>query len=261
MSNDLIKKEDNDLLEQEDVSYYGRYLRRARGCAVCIRKNHMEINLKRAKQYMTIQEISEEENLGMDILNMHFRNHFIISTNIQKMLDLKESTDRESQGIVARILDGEIDLFQGSQGVLDSKAQRLAIIHGRIKELAEIQETQGLEAEEQQEFYQLNKLAEEAENSVVKTYQIIDKKLFPVNREDLSNAILSYKLNVLNKVLDAIQVEFMQYEQDPTSAPLIQKIRVGLSKRFNFLESTILQSGGIIQVPKETKETDGDIEI
>ena len=258
MSNDIIKKENYNVVAEEDISYYGKYLRRAKGCAVCLRTSHMDINLKRAKQHMTIQEISDEENLGKDILNMHFRNHFIIATDIQRILDLKENTGRESLGIISKILDGEIDLFHGVQGIQESKMQRLAVIHNRIKELADLQEQQPLEDIELQEFYQLNKLAEESENSMAKLYQITDKKFFPSNREDLSNAILSYKLNVLNKILDAIQVEFMQYEKDPIYAPLIQQIRVGLSKRFNFLESTIMQSGGVIQLPKEEKDPNDD---
>jgi len=104
-----------------------------------------------------------------------------------------------------------------------------------------------------QEFFQMNKLAEEVENSILKTWQIIDKKLFPISREDLSNAILSYKLGVLSKILDDIQIVFVEFEKNSYYTDLIKNLRTALSERFNFLEDSILKSGGILQSVERVK--------
>lgn len=254
MSTEIIKK-GNTAIEPivESTDYYGKYLRKSRGCSICIRKDHMEINLLRARDHMTIEDISTSKGVSMDTLRTHFNNHFILSNNIKIIINLKENTSQESTELVTAILDGNVDLYAGSKGVLESKGQRLGPVQQRIKELHDYQELRLLEEQELIELIQFHKLAEDIENSILKTYQIIDKKLFPINREDLSTAILSYKLGVLSKLLDDIQLVFLQFEKNPLYTELVKNLRVALSERFNFLEDSILKSGGIIK-PAESME-------
>jgi hypothetical protein len=237
----------------ENMDYFGKYVKKSRGCFICSGKNHMTINLMRARDHLPLSVISENTDISMDMLNLHFNNHFLISSNIQKILNIKENTNQESRELVRSILEGNIDLFAGAQGVLEAKGQRLHFIQQRIKELSDIQEMRILEDIEIQEFFQMNKLAEEVENSILKTWQIIDKKLFPISRDDLSNAILSYKLGVLSKLLDDIQIVFIEFEKDPRYTELVRTLRTALSARFNFLEDSILKSGGIIQAVEKVK--------
>ena len=237
----------------ENTDYFGKYVKKSRGCFICSGQNHMTINLMRARDHIPLSIISENTDISMDMLNLHFNNHFLISSNIQKILNIKENTNQESRELVRSILEGNIDLFAGAQGVLEAKGQRLHFIQQRIKELSDIQETRILEDIEIQEFFQMNKLAEEVENSILKTWQIIDKKLFPISRDDLSNAILSYKLGVLSKILDDIQIVFIEFEKDPRYTELVRTLRSSLSARFNFLEDSILKSGGIIQSVDKVK--------
>jgi len=240
-------------IEPDKMDYYGKYIKKSRACIVCTRRDHMEINMMRAKKHLPLSDISYNVNISVDNLTTHFNNHYIISSSVQKIINIKEDTNQESRELVASILEGNIDLFAGAQGVLEAKGQRLHFIQNRIKELSDHQETRILEDIEIQEFFQMNKLAEEVENSILKTWQIIDKRLFPISRDDLSNAILSYKLGVLSKILDDIQIVFVDFEKNPAYANLIQNLRISLSEKFNFLEDSILKSGGVIQGTEKAK--------
>ena len=101
----------------------------------------------------------------------------------------------------------------------------------------------------------LNKLAEDIENSIMKVYQIIDKKLFPANQEDLAKAVLSYKLSILSKFVDNIITVFLEFENDPKYTELIQQLRMALSKKISILESAILKSGGVMKDIDESDES------
>ncbi len=292
----------------ENTDYFGKYIKKSRACLICTRKDHMDINFMRSREHVPLKTISENINISMEMLEIHFNNHFIISPNIQKIINIKENTSQESRELVALILEGNVDLFAGAQGVLAAKGQRLHFIQQKIKELSDAQELRAVvintlrEKENQlltkieqtkkdqlseyiqnyeeilrvldneirnigvelsvisdqdykdiQEFFQMNKLAEEVENSILKTWQIIDKKLFPISREDLSNAILSYKLGVLSKILDDIQIVFVEFEKNSYYVDLIKNLRTALSERFNFLEDSILKSGGILQSVERVK--------
>ena len=85
-----------------------------------------------------------------------------------------------------------------------------------------------------------------------------------MSREDLSNAILSYKLGILSKLLDDIQVVFIQFEKNPVYNSLVRNLRQALSERFNLLEDNILKSGGVLNrtttIDAEVK-TDSEKEI
>ncbi|HRZ18480.1 MAG TPA: hypothetical protein P5136_00245 [Methanofastidiosum sp.] len=235
----------------ENTDYFGKYVKKSRACSICIRQDHMEINLMRARDHMKLSDIATNKTVSMDMLNLHFNNHFIISDNIQKILNILENSSKESNELVNAILEGNADLYAGAQGVLEAKGQRLHMVQQRIKELSDYQESRVLEDSEMIEFIKLNQVAEDIENSILKTYQIIDKKLFPMSREELSNAILSYKYGILKKMLDDIQIVFLEFEKNDYYAPLIKNLRISLSERFNLLEDSILKSGGVIQKSNE----------
>jgi hypothetical protein len=233
----------------ENLEYYGKYIKRSRACSICVRADHMDINLLRARDHKKLTEISVDKELSMDMLTLHFNNHFLLSDNIKTILNIKENTSQESNEIITSILEGNIDLHTAIQAVLESKAQRLHQMRQRIKELSDNQEARSLAVEETQELLQLNKLAEYTENSITKTYKIIRDNLLNMSKEDMENSILSYKYDILKKMIDNVQMVFVEYERDETYAPLVRKMRLSLSERFNLLEETILRTGGVLKKP------------
>jgi len=250
MSDNLPKKYEDAptavAISSVEDPQYGKYIRRSKICSVCNRSNHMEINLLRARQHMTLSDIATQEGFDMKILKLHFDNHFILLPNVQKIIDLKENTSREARDLVAGILDGSVDLYSTGKAVLQSKIQRLYPITQRLKKFADMEEDDAtpLEEIEIQEKIQLHKLATDIENDILKTEQVLDKKVFG-SREELSNAMLSYKHDFVSKILDAVKVELMRLENDPADAPTVNKLKHALAQRFNMIEELIFQSGGL----------------
>jgi len=234
-------------IQEEDTATYGRVLKRSTICTVCNHPQYREINLMRARDHMPLDEISRLMLVSVDALRIHFKNHYMISESNSRIIALREDASPEANELVRKIFDKEIDLFSGAQSVLESKAERLNAIRSRMQLLTDRQEIDALDDIETAEFISLNKLAEETENSVLKAYQIIDKKLFPMKKEELSNAILQYKLNILSKMLDQIQIVFLEFESNAQFKPLIDELRRALASRFNQIEDEILKSGGIMQ--------------
>jgi len=234
------------IIKEEDSAYYGKYTKKSGICPICTHTNHMRMNLMRARDHMALEDISFKVNISVDTIDKHFRNHFIISKSCKKILALKEEGSDEANDLVSSIMEGEVDLYGGARGVLDAKSQRLNIVKERIKKISDLQETEQAEDFNVQELVQLHKVAEDLENSILKTYQIIDKKLFPVSKSELSNAVLQYKLSTLSKLLDNIQAVFLEFENKPEYSNLISELRIELSKRFNIMEEAILKSGGIM---------------
>jgi len=230
-------------------SSYGKYAKRSRVCPVCLRHDHMEINRMRACEYKTLGQIAAEKSISPKEIGNHFRNHFVISKNNQDIINLREDTNQEANEIITKIFDGDIDLYGGATSVLESKAQRLKPILNRIGQLEDNREAEldGLEDIETQELIMLEKLAEEIENSIMKVYQIIDKKVFPTNKEDIAKAVLSYKHSVLRKFVDNIIIVLMDFEKQPEYRDLVQQIRVALSQRVSYLEASILKTGGVMK--------------
>lgn len=226
---------------------FGRYVKKSRLCPVCIRRDHMEINYLRARDHLSYSDISMQKQVTIDALDIHFRNHFVISKNNQQLLDLRENSSQEASDIIQRILEGEVDLFGGAQSVLQSKVQRLADIKNRLKFLSDQQEIDNLDDVEKQEYILLHKLAEGIENSIMNVHQILDKKLFPSNKEELAKSVLSYKLSVLSKFVDDIVIVLLEFEKNPEYRELVQNIRRVLSTRVSSLETAILRSGGEIK--------------
>jgi len=226
---------------------FGKYIKKSRICPICIRHDHMEVNQLRARDHLTYHEIVSAKNVTIDALRLHFKSHFIISKNNQQLLDLKENSSEESNEIVQRILEGEVDFFGGAMSVLQSKIQRLKPIQDRISTLSDDQEIDNLDDIEKQEYILLNKLAEGIENSIMNVHQLMDKKLFPSDKEDLAKATLSYKLSVLSKFVDDIVIVLLEFEKNPQYTELVRQIRRALSQRVSALETLILKSGGEIK--------------
>jgi len=226
---------------------FGKYVKKSRICPICIRNDHMEINQLRAREHLSYHDIASQKQVTIDALNIHFKSHFIISKNNQQLIDLRENSSQESNEIIQRILEGEVDFFGGAQSVLQSKIQRLSPIQSRINYLADQQEIDNLDDVEKQEYILLNKLAENIENSIMEIHTQIDKKVFPSNKEEIAKATLSYKLSVLSKFVDDIVVTLIEFEKNPQYTDLVHDIRRALSQRVSALETLILRSGGEIR--------------
>lgn len=250
MTKDLVPTQQDIVTQpkqiQEQYEQFGKVIRRSTLCPVCMHPDHMEINLMRARDHEPCERIANLKYVPVDALEAHFRSHFQISSANRKILAIKEDGSPEAIEIVEKIMEGDFDLFAGTEGVLDNKAKRLLIVTNRIKALANELEVDGLDPINTQEFIHQNKLAEDIENSILKTYKLIDKKLFPVRKEELANAIISFKLNILLKVLNQVQLVLIQFEKEPEYAPLIRELRSELSVRFNSLEEEVLKSGGML---------------
>jgi len=246
MSNDTsLAVVNNAVIVSEALeTSFGKYVKKSRICNICIRNDAMEINQLRARDHMSYHDISAQKQVTIDALTVHFKNHFIISKNNQQLIDLRENSSQESNEIVQRILEGEIDFFGGAQSVLLSKIQRLSPIQNRLNHLSDQQEIDNLDDIEKQEYILLNKLAEGIENSIMTVHQIMDKKLFPSNKEELAKATLSYKLSVLSKFVDDIVTVLLEFEKNPEYQELVHQIRQALSQRVSAIETIILKSGG-----------------
>lgn len=253
MSNDLIKSDSTSIsLVSEE---YGHYVKRSTLCPICRRSDHNQINLARARDHVKIYDMCKTFSVQPEALKAHFTNHFIVSPRNQKVLDLLEDDSSEAKELVTKILEGNIDLMEGAEGVLKSKGQRLHIMTQRIKELSDKQEIGSLEDIEVQELVQLHKITNDLEDSIMKVYAIVDKKLFPFKKEELGNAVAQYKLSVLSKLLDKIQIVFLEFEgKSDTYSQMISEMRVVLARHFNDIEDTIVKAGGIIQ-PLDKEES------
>lgn len=231
-----------------DVNNYGKQVKRSTLCSICLREDMNEINLMRARDHLSYDEIiAIKEDVTLEALKIHFKNHFHISANNRRILEIKENTSPEANELIHKIFDKELDVFSGIQSVLESKAERLLPIRERMRYLTDKQEIDALDDVEIAELIQLNKLAEDIENSIIKTWQIMDKKLFPIDKKDRENAILQYKLDILKGILDRFQFVFNNYEKIPQYTELIQQLRIALAEEINSIEDEILKSGGILQ--------------
>lgn len=239
----------------QNPDQYGKKLKHSRLCPICTHSDKVEIHLLRARDHLTYQQISDLKNVRVAALRIHFENHFIVSTTNAQVLAVKEEGSKEANELIEKILEGELDLFSGVRGVLEAKAQRYSIVKRRILELSNSIETNSLEEFETAEFINLNKLAENIENSILKAYQIADKQLIPYNSEERANAILSYKLKVLGKMLDQIQITLIEFERRSEYSNLINDLRVALASRFNQIEDEIVKSGGVVQPAAQITNT------
>jgi hypothetical protein len=227
-------------------SVYGEYVRKSSICPVCTHKDHMDINLMRSRDHATIRNIALHYKITEENLTKHFKAHYLISPENVKLITLKEGQFDASNQIIDRILDGEVDIFSGARSVLESKAQRLNTIKTRFNVLSDKQDIDILTDEEKTEFILLSKEATKLENNIMEIYQILDKKLFPTSQQELSNAVLMFKLKILKKIVDNIILVLHEFEKDPTFYEIVQVMREALAPRINIIESDILKSGGVL---------------
>lgn len=218
----------------------------------------MEINLLRARDKVSLQEISTQTQFTIDTLEKHFKNHWLIAPKEKKILDLMENSSEEANLLVERIMEGDADIFSGSQAVLESKIQRLHPIQQRLKVLSDKLECDALDDTEKQEYILLHRLANDIENSITKIQQIIHEQLFPVKREELSRAILNYKLSVLQKLIDQIILVFLEFESKPEYKVLIADLRLELAQRINAIEENILRSGTLLTLSSNSPVDSSD---
>jgi hypothetical protein len=239
-------------IPEDDSDLYGKYTRKSRACSICTDPSHMEINMLRAKQHMSLDDISKLKGISLNMLQTHFDSHFILFPSVAKLINLKESNTAESQAIITSILEGNLDIYAGASGVLESEGMRLKMLQDRLKELRDYQESRILSNDETIEYNQLHILLLKTENQIVKHYQVIRDNLYPLNSKDgLANAFLSFKIDALEKMINDVQLELLEYEKDPKYTDLIRQLRYTLSKRFNYLEEGILKSGGVLERPVE----------
>jgi len=228
---------------------YGYYVTQPPICPICNKSNHMEINLLRARDHLSYEQIARTVKLSgvnPDTLRTHFRGHFIISSAQKKMLELKEDASPESLEIIHKVFEGDIDIFSASMSILQSQAKRLSAVTQRLDFLNAHMEIDSVDDIDKQEFIQLNRVASDIENSMERVYSIMDKKLFPASKDELSNAILQYKLGVLGKIIDMIQLCLIELERDPQFTAAIHRIRQLLSEKIGNVEDEILKSGGLM---------------
>lgn len=238
------------------IDSYGEYIRRSTLCDICRHRDHVEINLLRARDHLSIQEIADRINAQEELVEKHFKYHYKISRANRQIIKLSESPVTQANELVEKIMDGDIDIFSAAEGVLASKGKRLDVIFGRLEDLSdEMEADRGLPEFETGEFIQFNKLATEIENDILDTYKVINKHVFPYKKEELKNAVLSYKLNILTKMMEQIQLTLFEFERRPEFADLIKEFRSVLAHRINKLEDEILKSGGIMRNTTETDET------
>lgn len=244
----MSKDASTALIAKKDA--YGFYLTHSHLCNVCNAKNHMEINLLRARDHLSYKEIVtrlKQPGISEDILKKHFTHHYIISTSQSKILSLTEEGSSEALAIVTKIFEGNLDVFTAGHAILESKAGRLQPITSRIQFLSAHLEDDSADDTDKQEYIQLNRIATDIEDSMAKIYFAMTKNLFPASKEEMSNAILRYKLEILSKIIDQIQFILLELENDPVMGILVQRIRFELAQKIGSIEDEIIKAGGIIK--------------
>jgi hypothetical protein len=250
---DVIVASIHTVVPTEVDRQYGRLIKRSSLCVVCQRIDHREINLMRARDHNTLGEIELEKQIPKRELRRHFENHFILTESNQEIINLRENTDSEKREIITKAFEGNLDVIEGASSILKSMAERLSMLRNRMRTLSDGLETETLDNkvldnDDRNEFLDLNRECTKIEKEMLKAYEVIDKKLFPPNKEDLYDAVLSYKLDILSKMLDQIWIEFSEFERKSEAHfMLIQELKEQLAIRFNRLEDEILKSGGILR--------------
>lgn len=237
-------------ISENEFKKYGKILTRSHLCSICTSKYLDQINLLRARDHKTYEEIVniiQAPGITVDKLKKHFKNHFHINKTHSDIISLKEESSPESLEIVEKVLEGEIDIFSAGNALLDIKTKRLNFMMNRIEFLNAHLEEDSADDVDKQEFVSLNKSATELETSITKLLVILDKKLFPSTQEDLSNAVLQYKLKVLSKIIDNIQLTLIELEKNSEYYHVIQEVRKVLASKIGSIEDEILKSGGVMK--------------
>lgn len=254
---DLVPVLENSIVEAdivEDLNQYGKVHKRSRLCPVCVRPDHMDINLARARDHLSIEDIVYRFNVSEEALKIHFGNHFYISRNSRRIIELRERVPTEANEFVDRMLEGDLDFFCAMEAVLKSKAKRINVISQRLDVLTDDQEVDNLSQFETGEFIQLNKLLNDLENDAIKVQELMLKKFFPGGKQEMNNAIMAFKYSVLTSMLNSIQLTLNEFEQNSEDAPVIRRLRSALADKINRIEEEILRSSGIRSLNGENNE-------
>jgi hypothetical protein len=243
-------------ITEAPIERYGKYIRRSRLCTICNHPHHMDINLMRARDHLSLDEISNRMRVAPEGLDIHFKNHYILSRQSKNILALREEGAVEENELFGKIIESDSDFFSILQSIQDAKARRWNMIQRRIDSLRDEQEVDGLDQFSTSEFVQLCKLVKDEENDIAKFQELIDKKLMPVNKEERVKAVLSWKYKTMSWVVDRIQIRFNEIELKPeyitTNKALIGELRRLLAMDFNEIEDEILKSGGILRPAEDT---------
>lgn len=247
-----IAKSTRDVILSQDsnIRKYGNQITNSHLCSVCLSKHHNQVNLLRGRDHKTLDEICNIiQAPGITVANLekHFKNHFILTKSSSDIISLKEENSPEASELVRKVLENEIDIFSAGQSILEVKSKQSHFVMNRIEFLNAHLEEDSADDVDKQEFAALNKVLTEITNSMAKIYVIMDKKLFPSSKEDLSNAVLQYKLNVLSKIIDTIQLALLELELNPKYYEVIQQIRAALASKIGNIEDEILKTGGMMK--------------
>lgn len=237
-------------VEEIDSKKYGKQLTLSHLCSICTSKYLNRINLLRGRDHKTLDEICNDiqaPGVTVDNLAKHFKNHYILNKSNTDIISLREENSPEAMELVRKVLDCEMDLFSAGQSILEVKNKQTHFLINRIEFLNAHLEEDSADDVDKQEFAALNKVLTEVTNSMTKIYMIMDKKLFPSSKEELSNAVLQYKLNVLSKIIDTIQLCLLELERNTKYFEVIQEIRKALASKIGNIEDDILKSGGIMK--------------
>lgn len=250
MSDNEIIVENSSLVISEQWSdpneLYGYYAKRSSLCDICQSDIHMKINLYRSREYFSLKEICKKFEISPELLKTHFQNHYILSPKSQQIINLKESDSQEAKEIISYVFEKNIDLMDGIDAVLKAKVKRLHPITMRIQEIADLQEKEDLTDTEKQEYIMLNRLATETEDGISKLIINREKMMFPFKREEITQALMSFKMEVLKKIIDSFVLKLIKLEKVNTHyKEVVQELRSALSSAFNQMEEEIIKTSGL----------------
>lgn len=252
-----------DELKGDSCLNYGKSLHESTACSLCMSPKHNEINLLRVKKHMTYNEIAQTLNVSEKLVRTHFDNHFIANVATRRLLNLKENTSQEAMEIVTHILEGNFDFSTSMDLVLKSKADRLIDVKTRLTEMRNVRESASMRDPDAEDdtlaFCKLNKVAEDLEKSIIEINKTKQEFLFPMDQAQISNAMLSFKLSILQSMLDRIITVFIECENDfPSYAPVIADLKLRLAAQFNAIEADVAKSGGKL-ISNGSIETEGEV--
>ena len=250
-------------LKGDSCLNYGKSLHESTACSLCMSPKHNEINLLRVKKHMTFNEIAQTLNVSEKLVRTHFDNHFIANVATKRILNLKENTSHEAMEIVTHIMEGNFDFSTSMDLVLKAKVERLIDVKARLTEMRNLRESPSMQGQDTEDdtlnFCKLNKVAEDLEKSIIEINKTKQEFLFPMDQAQINNAMLSYKLSILQSMLDRIITVFIECENDfPSYAPIIAELKLRLAAQFNAIEADVTKAGGKL-LTSGAIETEGEV--
>jgi len=257
--------------EPVSCSQFGKTLQLSGICPLCKSSKRNDINLLRSYKHMSYKAIAEEIHASEKDVIRHFTNHYIVNADVGRLLSAKENTSPAMQEIIANVFNGDNGIIEASSSVISIKCNRLISMLHRLQELNAELETNDMtydddghvvfgKDENYKNFIKINDAATKLENSILEAYKIIDNKLFSVNQNELQKAILNFKLDYLQKVLDRFVVIFNTYmSKGDIYAQVIRELKYDLAQQFNFMELELVRSGAATSMVLEQEVKDGEV--